>query len=137
MRTCAEERFSLSCSEPNTRDRVKCCGWPHDRAAAFWTPSANSTPAVTSAMSVEPFNARHVLEALSISLNTFVEQAARGPGEQAKQRSDVRWVPYCEPDYSILSHFLATGSPDLAFGETAYLSGGRSTRFARVRPTTA
>lgn len=51
----------------------------HDQAAAFLTPSANGTPAITSVTSVEPFNALQCLEAFSISLNTIVKHATREP----------------------------------------------------------
>ena len=61
------------------RARVKCCGLGHDQAAVFLMPSANWTPANTTATSVEPFNARQVFDALSISLNTIVKHATREP----------------------------------------------------------
>ena len=50
-----------------------------DQAAIFSTPSTNVTPAMTSAKSVEPFNARHLLDAFSINLNTMVKHAIREP----------------------------------------------------------
>ncbi len=50
-----------------------------DQAAAFGTPSANTTPALASAASVERFNALEFSEALSISLNNMVKHATREP----------------------------------------------------------
>jgi hypothetical protein len=44
-----------------------------------FTPSTKVTPAITSLKSVDPFNARQLLDALSISLNTIVRHAVRLP----------------------------------------------------------
>ena len=42
-------------------------------------PSANTTPAITSRISSDPFRHRHFFDALSVSLNTMVRQAKRLP----------------------------------------------------------
>jgi hypothetical protein len=44
-----------------------------------FTPSTKVTPAITSLKSVDPFNARQLFDALSISLNTMLRHAVRLP----------------------------------------------------------